>query len=286
MQNLDAENAWKGLDSEQKDMIGSLKTSLQLMEKVLNDVLSLNRLEAGKLSQIQAPFDFHSMVKLAVMSHRSQAKAVGLNLGMELDPAIDALILFGDEMRLRQLLGNLVNNACKFTPKGSVTVVTKLLHPVQSPPTTATSAAFSLISKPSETGHPEIEQIHDGGLAQSTPSKTANPTGPRLPEDDETSEDRISGKAVIRVEVRDTGVGISTKDAQNSNLFSPYQQTEIGLRQAGKGSGLGKLPCGNPSKSSLLSLMSVGLALCQQLVALFKGRLGVDSQVGQGSTFW
>jgi signal transduction histidine kinase len=53
----------------------------------------------------------------------------------------------------------------------------------------------------------------------------------------------------------------------SNRLFSPYVQTEIGRRQGGKGSGL-------------------GLALCMQIIRLCGGRLGVDSQVGQGSCFW
>lgn len=73
--------------------------------------------------------------------------------------------------------------------------------------------------------------------------------------------------AVVRVEVRDTGVGLGPADVENNKLFSPYVQTEIGRRQGGKGSGL-------------------GLALVQQLVRLCRGRLGVDSELGKGSTFW
>lgn len=73
--------------------------------------------------------------------------------------------------------------------------------------------------------------------------------------------------AVLRVEVRDTGVGLRPSDVENNKLFSPYVQTEIGRRQGGKGSGL-------------------GLALVQQLIKLCRGRLGVDSEVGKGSTFW
>lgn len=55
--------------------------------------------------------------------------------------------------------------------------------------------------------------------------------------------------------------------SSRNHLFSPYVQTEIGRRQGGKGTGL-------------------GLALVRQIVELNKGRLGVDSQYGKGSTFW
>lgn len=71
----------------------------------------------------------------------------------------------------------------------------------------------------------------------------------------------------MRVEVRDTGLGLQPSDVRENKLFSPYVQTEIGRRQGGKGSGL-------------------GLALIMQIVKLSHGRLGVDSEAGKGSTFW
>lgn len=74
-------------------------------------------------------------------------------------------------------------------------------------------------------------------------------------------------KALIRVEVHDTGVGLSLSDMRDNRLFSPYVQTEIGRRQGGKGSGL-------------------GLALIMQIVKLSRGRLGVNSELGKGSIFW
>jgi len=77
----------------------------------------------------------------------------------------------------------------------------------------------------------------------------------------------VPRKALIRVEVHDTGVGLSLSDVRDNRLFSPYVQTEIGRRQGGKGSGL-------------------GLALVMQIVKLSKGRLGVDSELGKGSVFW
>jgi len=67
------------------------------------------------------------------------------------------------------------------------------------------------------------------------------------------------------------------------------QQTEIGRRQGGKGTGLG---LGEPRPNCLpittqltLALLFV-LALCMQIVKLMGGRMGVDSQLGVGSTFW
>lgn len=72
---------------------------------------------------------------------------------------------------------------------------------------------------------------------------------------------------MLRIEVTDTGCGIKSSDLHRGRLFSPFNQTELGKTQGGKGTGL-------------------GLTLVKQLVNVLGGRLGVRSQEGEGSTFW
>ncbi|UPK46145.1 ATP-binding protein [Paenibacillus pabuli] len=69
----------------------------------------------------------------------------------------------------------------------------------------------------------------------------------------------------IRFEVEDTGIGIAEEDQKT--LFQPYTQTERGRAREYEGTGL-------------------GLSICHSLVTLMKGQIGVQSQEGQGSTFW
>lgn len=76
--------------------------------------------------------------------------------------------------------------------------------------------------------------------------------------DDETTQ-------MIRFEVEDTGIGISEED--QNQLFQPYMQTERGRSSEYGGTGL-------------------GLSICRSLVTLMEGQIGVDSQEGEGSTFW
>ncbi|WP_433752675.1 ATP-binding protein [Paenibacillus amylolyticus] len=70
---------------------------------------------------------------------------------------------------------------------------------------------------------------------------------------------------MIRFEVEDTGIGISEED--QNQLFQPYMQTERGRSSEYGGTGL-------------------GLSICRSLVTLMEGQIGVDSQEGEGSTFW
>ena len=76
-----------------------------LMSKVLNDVLSFNRMESGKFTQARKPFDFHKSIQLVALSHRMQAHSAGIELIVELDKDNDRIggTFVGDEMRLRQV---------------------------------------------------------------------------------------------------------------------------------------------------------------------------------------
>lgn len=133
--NLHAEGAFHALHAEQRDLIVGLDASMRLMEKVLNDVLSFNRLEDGRLAFSHAPFSLHGAVREAARLHRAAADAAGLAFALELDERIDALgALVGDELRVRQLCANLLSNALKFTRAGGVRLVTRLLHSVYTHP--------------------------------------------------------------------------------------------------------------------------------------------------------
>ncbi|KAE9405360.1 hypothetical protein BT96DRAFT_916091 [Gymnopus androsaceus JB14] len=83
----------------------------------------------------------------------------------------------------------------------------------------------------------------------------------------ELGSDPTRERIVVRIEVVDTGSGIRAQDMAQSKLFSAFNQTEQGRQQGGKGTGL-------------------GLALVRLIVKLSGGRLGIRSQVGEGSTFW
>ena len=105
VQNLEGENVFKGLPGDQSEMVHGLMGSLTMMEKVLNDVLSFNRMESGKFAQARKPFEFHKSIQLVALSHRMQAQMAGIDLLVDLDKDIDKLggVFIGDEMRLRQV---------------------------------------------------------------------------------------------------------------------------------------------------------------------------------------
>lgn len=242
-------------------------------------------MESGRLAQVRRPFDFNRTIRLVALSHRAQADNAGLDFTIELDPRISQLDKFvGDEMRLRQVTSNLVSNALKFTPAGSVQLVTSLLFPVSQGERDASMDMGKVMSITEGPGR-RLSTISGVEMAAYGPEKgyalsSADvdlEKGDLFGESEKRSRSysyshcqppsQLPKQAVVRVEIRDTGVGIATDDLDDNRLFSPYVQTEIGRQQCGKGSGL-------------------GLALIRQIVELSGGRLGVNSQVGVGSTFW
>ncbi len=193
-------------------------------------MLSFNRMESGKVSppllrllnpqfaQARKPFDFHKSIQLVALSHRMQAQMAGIELIVDLDRDIDKIggQFVGDEMRLRQVASNLVSNSIKFTESGSVRMATKLLYP-RLEPTPATEiddplrqAALNLEKQQKNESEERIERF-----ASSDAEKGSVQVEHRRQSRDwawEKDEERKSYKAVVRVEIHDTGVGLKKQD--------------------------------------------------------------------------
>lgn len=106
---------------QHQKMIKSILNSGNLLMSLLNDILDLSKIEAGRLDVVPLPFDLTAVLQEInlLFQDKAQKKGVGLNIGFSPDFP-EAIVL--DEIRLKQVLFNLVGNAIKFTHEGSVTV--------------------------------------------------------------------------------------------------------------------------------------------------------------------
>ncbi len=105
----------------QRDMLNVVLHSGRLLQTVLNDILDLSKIEAGKYEIEEVAFNLLDTVRSVEAMFALKAQEKGLDLKIVFGPGADGWIR-GDPDRLRQILGNLVSNAIKFTSKGSVHV--------------------------------------------------------------------------------------------------------------------------------------------------------------------
>lgn len=111
----------KQADPKQVHLIEVLKSSSKLLSRLIDDVLDLAKIETGNLSLNPTEMRLSECAANTVELYRNAAEEKGIELTLEFDPGLRG-ICWGDETRFRQILGNLVSNAVKFTPKGKVSV--------------------------------------------------------------------------------------------------------------------------------------------------------------------
>ncbi|MBD2211800.1 PAS domain S-box protein [Calothrix sp. FACHB-156] len=111
------------LNEKQQEYIGCVYSSGQHLLALINDILDLSKVEAGKEELLQLPLLVRDVCNYAISTVSDQALDKGLQLTHEIDS--EAEIFIGDERRVKQMLLNLLTNAIKFTPAGTVSLEVK-----------------------------------------------------------------------------------------------------------------------------------------------------------------
>ncbi len=114
------------LDAKQKEYLSAIKISGDALIVLINDILDLAKVDAGKMTFEQVPFKLTSSVSATLHLFETKIRHKNLVLVKELDHSIPE-VLMGDPVRLNQVILNLVGNAVKFTTKGEITVSVRLL---------------------------------------------------------------------------------------------------------------------------------------------------------------
>ncbi|HKK01659.1 MAG TPA: ATP-binding protein, partial [Desulfuromonadales bacterium] len=110
-----------GLSEKQQSFARTVQKSGESLLAILNDVLDVSKIEAGKLTLEHIAFNLRDVVEDAVELLAQKTFDKGLELICDVDPAMP-LALFGDPVRLRQIVLNLLGNAIKFTSEGEIVV--------------------------------------------------------------------------------------------------------------------------------------------------------------------
>ncbi|SDW73999.1 ATP-binding protein [Flavobacterium degerlachei] len=114
------------LDKSQTEYINAIKESGDALIILINDILDIAKVDAGKMTFDNAPFKLSKSISTILHLFEQKMKEKNLELIQECDPSIPKFLI-GDPMRLRQIILNLMSNAIKFTSKGRISVKVSLL---------------------------------------------------------------------------------------------------------------------------------------------------------------
>ncbi|MBO4799808.1 MAG: histidine kinase, partial [Lachnospiraceae bacterium] len=168
------ESREKTIKKYARDIHNASNTLLSL----INDILDFSKIESGKLELVLGEYEVGTLIAGLVKMVKPKVEAKHLELYLDIDPNLPTK-LYGDDVRIGQIILNILNNAVKYTEKGSVTL----------------SVGFE--------------------------------------EGEEEEEDAI----LLKVSVKDTGIGIKQEDIDK--LFSPYERIEESRNKKIEGTGLG-----------------------------------------------
>lgn len=115
------------LTSEQQKYLAAINSSGRALSLLIDDVLDLSKVDAGELSIKRVDFKLHDFIRKSIGLLEQQAAAKNLAFAVKIDMEVPEL-LFGDPLRMQQVLLNLVGNAVKFTEKGEISIETSLIE--------------------------------------------------------------------------------------------------------------------------------------------------------------
>ena len=114
------------LEAEQRDYVGIILKSADSLLTIVNDILNFSKLESGKIELEEIEFFPREVIKDCLAIIRPEASRKKILTRLEFNPSCNSLLL-GDVNRFRQILGNVLGNAVKFTEKGEVAVIASCL---------------------------------------------------------------------------------------------------------------------------------------------------------------
>lgn len=112
---------------ENKEMLGILERSAESLRDIIDDLLDLSKIEAGKYDISFEDFDLPKLVNEIVLAFQPEAEHKKIDLKASIAPNIPNLLI-GDELRIKQVIVNLLSNSLKFTETGSIEVILRQLE--------------------------------------------------------------------------------------------------------------------------------------------------------------
>ena len=112
-------------DDDRRSYFAAARTSVQSLRRLIDDVLSLSRIEAGKVELESVPFDLHYLLHGLLAPHVRRAAKKGVPFAISIEPEVPRRVL-GDPTRFGEIVANLADNAVKFTNAGAIEISVSL----------------------------------------------------------------------------------------------------------------------------------------------------------------
>lgn len=114
-------------NAEQQSYLDTIMNCTSTLLALINDILDFSKIEAGQLELEAINFSFRECIEEVAEAFIPQTREKGIELALQLNPNLPALVL-GDPIRIKQILNNLLSNALKFTDEGEITVSAETVH--------------------------------------------------------------------------------------------------------------------------------------------------------------
>ncbi|MEG4630952.1 ATP-binding protein [Microcoleus sp. AR_TQ3_B6] len=238
------------LSPEHQENISIISSSGEHLLTLINNVLDLSKIESGRTTLNPKKFDLYRLLNDLEDMFQLKADDKQLQLIFYRSPDVPQYVE-SDELKLRQILINLLNNALKFTDEGGVSVRVS-----KQPSGRNHDGAGEIVYRCEKIISKEVPASNNLEISQLSPSKNAN----FATQNDEADS---AYSFFLHFEVEDTGPGIATHEL--NNLFEAFVQTQTG-RDSQEGTGL-------------------GLPISRKFVELMGGEMSVCSAVGKGTNF-
>ncbi len=252
------------LDKPQKEYINAIKVSGDALVVLINDILDLAKVDAGKMTFEKTPFNLSDSISTIIHLFETKIKEKNLRYIQEYDDTIPPVLL-GDPMRLRQIIINLVSNAVKFTATGTITMRVRLLEE----DTESTNIEFSL----SDTGigipvDKQGQIFKNFEQANNETSSTYGGTG--------------LGLAIVKqlVELQGGTIQVSSELGKGSTFSFVLQFGKVTATTLTETSlGMEITPRPAPVKGKVKVLVAEDMALNQLLIKIIIADFGFDIEV-------
>ncbi|MEG3939290.1 ATP-binding protein [Microcoleus sp. S36b_A3] len=237
----------QNLSPEHQENISIISSSGEHLLTLINNVLDLSKIESGRTTLNPKKFDLYRLLHDLEDMFQLKADDKHLQLIFDCSPDVPQYVE-SDELKLRQVLINLLNNALKFTLEGGVAIrVSKHSAGINNGETLQFGEQSKNTGTPANNSYENSELIYSENATYAAQNKSSASTS----------------SCFIHFELQDSGPGIAANELDN--LFEAFVQTQSG-KDSQEGTGL-------------------GLPISRKFVELMGGEMSVISAVGEGTNF-